>query len=42
MVAHPIKNYHGPESLFEKKRNDIDDDNQRAMSKWAGPDYKGR
>ena len=23
-------------------RDDNDDDYQRAMSKWAGPDYKGR
>ena len=25
-----------------KGKEDNDDDNQRAMSKWAGPDYKGR
>ena len=28
--------------VVKKKRKDNDDDNQRAMSKWAGPDYKGR
>ena len=33
---------HGDDADDAYDGDDNDDDYQRAMSKWAGPDYKGR